>query len=139
LLLEGPIPESSLPTAGAPHVLLAEDEPHIRRILITILEGAGFVLEVASDGTEALAAVESPTPFDIILMDVVMPGATGLEILPVIRNLAHRRDTPVIILTAKGQDADRDAALSLGASEFLTKPFSPKKLLQRVDELLAGR
>jgi DNA-binding response OmpR family regulator len=65
----------------------------------------------------------------------MMPYATGLEVLAETRRMPHRREIPVIILTAKGQDADRRQALDLGATDFFTKPFSPKKLLARVDEL----
>jgi len=65
-----------------------------------------------------------------------MPGATGLEVLDRLRSLAHRRAVPVVILTANGQDADRDQAFNLGADDFVTKPFSPKKLLARIDQIL---
>lgn len=68
----------------------------------------------------------------------MMPGATGLEILGTIREMDDRKSTPVMILTAKGQDADREAAVSMGASDFLTKPFSPKKLLARIHQLIDG-
>jgi DNA-binding response OmpR family regulator len=66
----------------------------------------------------------------------MMPGASGLEVLKRLRTLGHRKTVPVIILTAKGQDTDRTEAFSLGANEFVTKPFSPKKLLARIDEIL---
>jgi len=131
--------ESSLLPAGSLRLLLAEDEPHIRRVLVTLLEAAGFHVDAVSDGSAALRRIRDTTPYALIVMDIVMPDATGLEILTEVRSLPHRRDTPVIILTAKGQDTDRDEALALGADDFLTKPFSPKKLLNRVDELLAGR
>ncbi|MEX0856351.1 MAG: response regulator [Gemmatimonadota bacterium] len=131
--------EKSLPPAGSLRLLLAEDEPHIRRILVTLLEGSGFFVHSVSDGTDALAAVQSQDHFDLILLDIVMPGHTGLEILQSIRALPDREGIPVIILTAKGQDTDRDRAFALGADDFFTKPFSPKKLLNRVDELLARR
>jgi CheY-like chemotaxis protein len=131
--------ESSLPPAGSLRLLLAEDEPHIRRVLVTLLEGWGFNLHPVADGTAALAAVRGNDHYDLILLDIVMPGATGLEILTEVRSLPGRKNTPVIILTAKGQDADRERAFALGADDFLTKPFSPKKLLNRVDELLARR
>ena len=65
-----------------------------------------------------------------------MPDTTGLEVLDRLRSLAHRRAVPVVILTAKGQDADRDQAFNLGADDFVTKPFSPKKLLARIDQIL---
>ena len=82
--------------------LVADDEPHIRRILTTLLEAASFEVDPVPD------------------------GPTAIE---------HRRGVPVVILTAKGQDADRDEAFNLGADDFVTKPFSPKKLLARIDEI----
>jgi two-component system phosphate regulon response regulator PhoB len=69
-------------------------------------------------------------------MDIMMPDQTGLEVLETVRKLPHRESLPVVILTAKGQDADREAAFRLGADDFLTKPFSPKKLLARIHELI---
>lgn len=125
--------------AGSLRVLIAEDEPHIRRILITLFEASGFQLDVARDGAEALEAVRGSTTYDVILLDIVMPRASGLDVLKELRGLDHRAEVPVIVLTAKGQDVDREQAFALGANEFLTKPFSPKKLLNQVDALLAGR
>ena len=120
------------------HILLADDEPHIRRILQTVLESAGFEVDLRQDGTDALEAIAGDEPYDLILLDIMMPGATGLEILGKIRGMDKRRATPVMILTAKGQDEDREAAFSLGADDFLTKPFSPKKLLARIHQLIDG-
>ena len=65
-----------------------------------------------------------------------MPDGSGLDVLARIRSMPHRRDTPVIMLTARGQDADRQEAVRLGATDFLTKPFSPKRLLARIEEIL---
>jgi CheY-like chemotaxis protein len=110
-------------------ILVADDEPHIRRILSTFMESAGFAVDEARDGTEAAELLAGPTPYDLALLDLMMPGLTGLEVLERTRNLPDRSNLPVVILTAKGQDTDREAAFSLGASEFVTKPFSPKKLL----------
>ena len=122
------------PTGG--RILVVDDEPHIRRILNTILTNDGFDVVEAADGSEGLEAVESDTEFDFILLDFIMPGANGLEVLAKIRASDHRAETPVIILTAKGQDTDRRAALAGGANDFLTKPFSPKKLVARIHEIL---
>ena len=119
-------------------ILVAEDEPHIRRILTTLLEAASFDVDPAATGTSALDLLEEETEYALVLMDIMMPGATGLEVLRRLRELDHRGSVPVIILTAKGQDADRETALSLGANDFITKPFSPKKLIARIDEILAG-
>ena len=119
-------------------ILIADDEPHIRRILQTLLEMAGFDVDLRQDGTDALEAVQGTDHYDLILLDIMMPGATGLEVLEKIRSMEARKSTPVVILTAKGQDADRQAAFSLGANDFLTKPFSPKKLLARIHQIIAG-
>lgn len=120
-------------------ILVADDEPHIRRVLVTLLESASFLVTEARDGNEALEAVDSGQPVDFFLLDLMMPGATGLEVLATIREHPRHRHAPVIILTAKGQDTDREAALAAGADDFLTKPFSPKKLLSRIQEILAER
>ncbi len=129
----------NLRPAGSLRLLVAEDEPHIRRILVTLLEESGFQLDVAVDGSQARAFLEGAVPYDLVLMDIMMPEATGLELLAELRELPHRRNTPVVILTAKGQDADREEAFRLGAADFITKPFSPKKFLNRVDQILAER
>ncbi|TVR55553.1 MAG: response regulator [Gemmatimonadales bacterium] len=131
--------ERTLRPAGSLRLLVAEDEPHIRRILVTLLEASGFQLTVAHDGLSAEERLEGSEPFDLALLDLLMPGRTGIEVLKTVRRLPHRRDLPVIILTAKGQDVDRRRAFDLGADDFITKPFSPKKLLGRVDELLSDR
>lgn len=117
-------------------ILVADDEPHIRRILVTLLEAAGFEVDAVVDGDTALDRLRGEGRYDLVLLDIMMPGATGLEVLAQVQTLAHRAHLPVLILTAKGQDADRDQALQLGAAAFMTKPFSPKKLLARIDRIL---
>ena len=123
---------------GAPRgcILVADDEPYIRRILTTLLEAASFDVDLVADGPTAMEHLEGDRDYCLILLDILMPGATGLEVLDRLRSLAHRRAVPVVILTAKGQDADRDQAVNLGADDFVTKPFSPKKLLARIDQIL---
>ena len=132
-------PPSPPRPAGSLRLLVAEDEPHIRRILVTLLEESGFQVDVAPHGGEARRRLQSEVHFDLVLMDIIMPEATGLELLAEMRQLPHRRSTPVVILTAKGQDVDREEAFRLGAADFITKPFSPKKFLNRVDQILAQR
>lgn len=117
-------------------ILLAEDEPHIRRILKTVLEEAGFTVDAVGEGTEARERMIGSQSYVLVLTDIMMPGCSGLDLLAALRTLPHRRAIPVIVLTAKGQDTDREAAFSLGANDFLTKPFSPKKLLSRIEQLL---
>ena len=119
-------------------ILIADDEPHIRRILQTVLELDGFEVDLRHDGNDALEAIRGDEHYDLVLLDIMMPGATGLEVLEAIRKMDERKSTPVVILTAKGQDADRQAAFSLGANDFLTKRFSPKKLLARIHQIIEG-
>ena len=120
-------------------ILVADDEPHIRRILTTLLEKADFDVDPVGSGTEALTRLGGPTSYVMAVMDIMMPGATGLEVLEQLGTLGHRPNLPVLILTAKGQDADREDALQRGASGFMTKPFSPKKLLARIDQILEAQ
>jgi len=129
----------SLQAPSAFHVLVADDEPHIRRVLSTLLDKVGYVVVEARSGTEALALWQSDQRFDAVLLDLMMPGATGIEVLEAIRAAEHGVHTPVIILTAKGQDSDRDAAFAAGADDFMTKPFSPRKLVVRLQQILAER
>ena len=131
------MPDDPVDPAGG-RILVVDDEPHIRRILTTVLGIEGFSVRLARDGTEGLK-IWTADPFDLVILDLVMPGASGLEVLAKIRSHPERGSTPVIILTAKGQDTDRQAALAGGADDFLTKPFSPKKLVARIREILGER
>jgi len=124
--------------SGGGRILVVDDEPHIRRVLEAMLGREGFDVVLASDGAEGLRAVESGS-IDLVILDLIMPGATGLEVLAKIRTHPKTPDLPVIILTAKGQDADREAAFAGGADDFLTKPFSPRKLVARIREILDAR
>lgn len=119
-------------------ILVVDDEPHIRRVLDAMLGKEGFDVVLASEGAEGLRAVASGN-IDLVILDLYMPGANGLEVLAKIRTDPENAGTPVIILTAKGQDADREAAFAGGADDFLTKPFSPKKLVARIREILGAR
>ena len=123
--------------SGRGRILVADDEPHIRRILITFLETAGFQVRTEANGSAALERLRGDEPFDLVILDILMPKATGLEVLGEVRKIEHRSTVPVLILTAKGQDTDRAEAFELGADAFLTKPFSPKKLLAQIDEIIA--
>jgi DNA-binding response OmpR family regulator len=125
-------------TRAPRRVLVADDEPHIGRIIQMKLEQGPYEVTLVADGRAALDELQGPEPIDVVLLDIMMPYASGLEVLAEARRLPHRRETPIIILTAKGQDADRRQALELGATDFFTKPFSPKKLLARVDEIFGG-
>src|SRR5690606_12058336 len=119
------------------HILVADDEPHIGRIIQLKLERAPYEVTLVGDGRAALDVLESDEPVDLVLLDIMMPHLSGLNVLDSLKRLPHRERTPVIILTAKGQDADRERAMELVAADFLTKPFSPSKLLSRIDEIFA--
>ena len=117
------------------HVLVADDEPHIGRIIKMKLEQGPFKVSLAYDGEEALAFIDSDEQVDLALLDLMMPKLSGLDVLRKIREQERFKSLPCIILTA-GRDAkhERDA-LALGATHFLTKPFSPKKLYALVARL----
>jgi two-component system, OmpR family, alkaline phosphatase synthesis response regulator PhoP len=119
-------------------VLVVDDEPYIGRIIQLKLEAGPYDVELVHDGRSALDLLRREEPVDLILLDIMMPHMSGFDVLSELRALPHRSDTPVIMLTAKGQETDRERAAALGASDFLTKPFSPKKLLARIDEIFAA-
>ena len=124
--------------AASRSILVVDDEPYIGRIIQLKLESGPYSVELAHDGRSALERLSSEKAFDLVLLDIMMPHLSGLEVLAELRRLPGREQTPVIMLTAKGQDTDRARAAELGATDFLTKPFSPKKLLARIDELFAS-
>lgn len=117
------------------HVLVADDEPHIGRIIKMKLEQGPFDVTLVYDGREALQHMESEPDIALVLLDVMMPYVTGLDVLAKLREDDRWRSIPVIVLTAAGQEQHHRQAMALGASEFLTKPFSPKKLYARAAEL----
>jgi len=117
------------------HVLVIDDEPYIGRIIQLKLETGPYTVELFHDGPAALDRLRGSDPVDLVLLDIMMPRMSGLDVLAEMRDLPHHVDTAVIMLTAKGHDADRERATALGVSDFLIKPFSPKKLLARIDEL----
>ncbi len=113
------------------HVLVADDEPHIGRIIQMKLEQGPFRVTLAYDGREALEALERETDLELVLLDLMMPHLSGLDVLARLRESERYGQLPCIILTAAGQEAQHREAMALGANEFLTKPFSPKKLYAR--------
>lgn len=117
------------------HVLVADDEPHIGRIIKMKLEQGPFRVTLVYDGREAVAALEQESDIGLVMLDLMMPGLSGLDVLTRIRGDDRWKHLPCIILTAAGQEQQHRRAFELGASEFLTKPFSPKKLYARAAEL----
>jgi len=110
------------------HVLVADDEPHIGRIIKMKLEQGPFRVSLAYDGQEALDFVMGEEQLDLVVLDLMMPRLSGLDVLRRIREQARFDDLPCIILTAGGDAKHERDALELGATQFITKPFSPKKL-----------
>ncbi len=123
------------PTGSTTHVLVADDEPHIGRIIKMKLEQGPFRVTLAYDGREALDVLAREPDIGLVLLDLMMPQLSGLDVLARIRADDRWRDLPCIILTAAGQELQHRQAMELGASEFLTKPFSPKRLYARTAEL----
>jgi two-component system, OmpR family, alkaline phosphatase synthesis response regulator PhoP len=118
------------------HALVADDEPHIGRIIKMKLEQGPFRVTLAYDGREALDVLRREPDIKIVLLDLMMPYLSGLDVLAEIRANPEWKTLPCIILTAAGQEQQHQLALRLGATEFLTKPFSPKKLYARTAELV---
>lgn len=123
------------PTERLCHILVADDEPHIGRIIKMKLEQGPFRVSLAYDGQEALDFVDGEEKLDLVLLDLMMPKLSGLDVLKKIREQERFKSLPCIILTAGGDAKHERDALALGATQFLTKPFSPKKLYALVARL----
>lgn len=117
------------------HILVADDEPHIGRIIKMKLEQGPFRVSLAYDGQEALDFVMNEEQLDLVLLDLMMPKLSGLDVLRRIREQERFKALPCIILTAGGDAKHKRDALELGATQFITKPFSPKKLYALVARL----
>jgi CheY-like chemotaxis protein len=117
------------------HVLVVDDEPHVGRIIQMKLEQGPFRVTLAYDGIEALEALDREPDLRMVWLDIMMPHVSGLEVLARMRADDRTRELPCVILTAAGHDVQRERAMSLGATDFMTKPFSPKRLLNRTAEL----
>ncbi len=116
-----------------PHILIAEDDPHIREGLLVTLESEGYRVTAARDGAEALHLL-AKSKFDLVMLDVMMPAVSGFDVC---RDLRRRdRATPVIMLTAKSEEIDKVVGLELGADDYITKPFGVRELLARVAAVL---
>jgi DNA-binding response OmpR family regulator len=117
------------------HALVADDEPHIGRIIKMKLEQGPFRVTLAYDGREALEVLRREGDIGLVLLDLMMPYLSGLDVLAEMKRDDRLKSVPTIVLTAAGQEQQHHMAMELGASEFLTKPFSPKKLYARAAEL----
>lgn len=118
------------------HVLLIEDEPHIAEAIRFILTRAGWVVSLETNGSAALGRIAAETP-DAVILDLMLPGRSGLEILAELRAKPRFVDLPVLMLTARGQGRDREAAERAGASAFLAKPFANGDVLASLEAIIA--
>jgi len=116
----------------ADHILVVDDDAEIRTLLGTYLQKNGYRASVAADG-QAMWAALAKSAVDLIVLDVMMPGDDGLTLC---RKLRADSDTPVIMLTARGEETDRIVGLEIGADDYLAKPFSPRELLARIKSVL---
>jgi len=116
-------------------VLIADDEPNIVTALEFLLQRNGYEVLVARNGEEALKLVEDCNP-DLVLLDVMMPVRSGYEVCTRIRERADWRHIKIIMLSAKGRDAEINKGLSIGADLYVTKPFSTRELTGKIKELL---
>src|SRR6266536_4289148 len=114
-------------------VLVVDDDPTVSDVVRRYLERAGIAVTLAADGPAALRAFEAERP-DLVVLDLMLPGIDGLEVCRRLR--ARAEDVPVVMLTALGDEGDRVLGLQLGADDYVTKPFSPRELVLRVQSVL---
>jgi DNA-binding response OmpR family regulator len=117
-------------------ILVADDDHDIRDLVTYKLGQAGYTVQAVGSGTQALAAIEADPP-DLAVLDMMMPGLSGIDVLRKIRDDERLSGVRVILLTARARDADVDAGFATGADDYIIKPFSPRELLHRVNTVLA--
>ena len=120
----------------AKKVLVCDDEPYIVESVSYVVRKAGFEVVVAEDGEEALEMGRKEKP-DLIFLDIMMPKVTGYEVCRQLKEDPATRNTYIVMLTARGQEEDERKALDMGADEFMTKPFSPRKMRAKLLKILA--
>ncbi len=118
-------------------ILIVDDEPNIVTSLEFLMRKQGHEVRVASDGEEGLAAVEDFEP-DLVLLDVMLPRRNGYEVCQILRESPRWRHLKLVMLTAKGREAEVAKGRALGADAYVTKPFSTRELVEQVERLLAG-
>lgn len=117
------------------HILVVDDEPDISALVAYHLARESYRVRTAADGVEAIRAVEAERP-DLVVLDLMLPGMSGLDVLGELRRRGETQDLPVILLTARREEKDRIEGLQLGADDYIAKPFSPQELVLRVSAVL---
>ena len=117
-------------------ILVVDDEPNVVRTLTFVLKKEGYDVSSAVNGEEAIAKIKESKP-SLMFLDIMMPKKDGYEVCRELKSDSNLRDIHIVMLSAKGQETDKEKALSVGANEFMTKPFSPIGVIGRVKELLA--
>ncbi len=118
------------------HVLLIEDEPNIVEAIRFLLRRDGWTVDAHGDGADAVEVIRAAAP-DLVILDVMLPGKSGMDILRDLRGIDELSALPVLMLTARGQSRDRELAEKTGVSRFMTKPFSNAEVLDAVRDLHA--
>ncbi|PSL16849.1 response regulator receiver protein [Marinobacterium halophilum] len=118
-----------------PHVLVVDDEPNILLSLEFLMQQAGFSVATAPDAEQALVQIEQQCP-DLVLLDISLPGMSGFDLLERLRAAEATQALPVIMLTAHGREVEKEKGMALGASDYITKPFSTRDLVSHVQALL---
>jgi len=118
-------------------ILLAEDEEVLRMLVADTLEEEGYHLDEACDGEEAYKLIQQHE-YDLIILDYMMPVYTGIELIQMIKAHPKQAKAKIIMLSAKSQSSDQQNVMRAGADEFISKPFSPLNLLDKVEEILSG-
>ena len=116
-------------------ILLVDDEPNVVKSLAFVLRKEGYDVSSAANGEDAMTMIQESKP-NLMFLDVMMPKKNGYELCQEIKSDSSLRDIHIIMLTAKGQETDREKGLNAGADEFMTKPFSPMVIVDKVKELL---
>ena len=116
-------------------ILIADDEPNIVISLEYLMKREGYEVIIARDGTQALEAILRERP-SLVLLDVMMPGKTGFDVCQEVRATPGVKDTPILMLTAKGRDTDIAKGLAMGATAYMAKPFSTKEIAAKVRDML---
>ncbi|MCM8791111.1 MAG: response regulator transcription factor [Candidatus Omnitrophica bacterium] len=117
------------------HILIVEDDKNISKLVKFNLEKAGYECAVAASGEKAIEMLDAEN-FDLMILDIMLPGMDGYELCRTVREKERLKDIPLIMLTAKGEEVDRIVGLELGADDYIVKPFSPRELVLRVKAIL---